>query len=407
MEFMKKVWDYLRSMRFGMLLLCLILLCSLPGSLIQQGSSAEFYLERYSWGRLLLVLNFDHIFSSWYFVSLLALLCLNLFLCSLLRIRNTTRLHAGSKARMENMPAQKTSSEKEAELEILLQKRGFKRLGGESPRRLYAKGTWGFYGSFITHLGLLLTLLFAAAGLYFVQIEDYNLIPGESFALSDGTMVSLEAFSEQDESGRTDYVSAIQVTDRHGNRSDVRKIRVNEPFSFGGHKYYQQNYGQVGAVMISRDGMTDKVKVDGQMFLTLDGTTGIALYGLYAMEEHADAQGNAHGGAAYAIALYRGGEPEMTMAFAGDTYSIGGVEYRFGEPESFSGIRVKTVSPWVLGGLYASFVLLTLGLYLCFFASPAYAFVEEGGYNFWSMKKDVLFERDVARILGKEEGKAA
>lgn len=400
---MKKGWEFLRSMRFGMLLLCLILLCSLPGSLIQQESSAAFYLENYSWGELLLTLQFDHIFSSWYFVGLLALLCLNLSLCSVIRVRSTRKLHSASERRMENVQLKAVDPQKANTLEKLMRSRGLRLAKEEAGRRIYKKGVTGFYGSFVTHFALLLTLLFAAAGLYFAETQDYNLIAGEQFVLEDGTQVALQAFSTHDVSGKTDYVSRIQVTDRHGMQSEPREIRVNEPFSFGGHKYYQQNYGDLGCVSITRDGVTETLKVDGQMFLTLDGVTGIAIYGLYAMDEHAHDDGTMHGGAAYAIARYEGAEPSMEMAFSGDTFSIGGVDYRFEDPLPFSGIRVKTVSPWILGGLYAAFVMLTLGLYLCFFASPVYAVMTDEGYYFWSLKKDVLLQREMDKILEKEE----
>lgn len=401
MNNMKKVWNMLRSMRFGMLLLCLILLCSLPGSLIQQGNGEAFYLENYSWGALLLALQFDRIFSSWYFVALLALLCLNLTLCSVLRIKSTSALHRGSKKRMEKLPLHETAPETAKALETLFKGRGLRCAGEADGKRLYRKNALGFYGSFITHLGLLLTLLFAAGGLYFAQVEDYNLTAGESFALADGTVIALHEFREQDDAGKVDYVSTIVVTDRHGAESEPREIRVNEPFNFGGHKYYQQNYGAVGAVGILHDGVMEKVKVDGQMFLTLDGETGVAIYGMYAMDEHADNAGETHGGTAYAIGLYEGAEPGMGMAFAGDSFTIGGVTYTFLEPVPFSGIRVKTVSPLILGGLYASFVLLTLGLYLCFFASPVYAVVGDAGYALWCAKKDVLLQREIDRILSK------
>lgn len=404
---MKKVWNYLRSMRFGMLLLCLILLCSLPGSMIQQGNGEAFYLENYSWGALLLTLQFDHIFSSWYFVGLMALLCLNLTLCSVLRVKNTVTLHRGSQRRMENLPLHETAPETAKVLETLLKGRGLRFAGEKDGRRLYRKNAPGFYGSFVTHLGLLLTLLFAAGGLYFAQVEDYNLTAGESFSLLDGTVVELHDFRQQDEAGKIDYVSTVRVIDRHGAQSELHEIRVNEPFNFGGHKYYQQNYGAVGAVGIMNDGVAEKIKVDGQMFLTLDGETGVAIYGMYAMDEHEDDAGDAHGGTAYAIGLFEGGDPSMGMAFAGDSFTIGGVTYTFLDPVPYSGIRVKTVSPFILGGLYASFVILTLGLYLCFFANPVYAVISDAGYGLWSTKKDVLLQRDIEKILmkGKEASK--
>ncbi|MBO5496606.1 MAG: cytochrome c biogenesis protein ResB, partial [Oscillospiraceae bacterium] len=89
---MKKVFNYLRSMRFGILLLSLIALCSVVGTVIPQGREIAYYAQTYrSFHGVILMLRLHHIFESWYFVLLLALLCLNLSLCSILRIRTVVR----------------------------------------------------------------------------------------------------------------------------------------------------------------------------------------------------------------------------------------------------------------------------------------------------------------------------
>ena len=82
-----KVFSFLRSMRFGMILLCAIAALSVVGTLITQGQTAAFYPERYgNWGNLILFFGFDHMYATWYYVALFAALCLNLLLCSVLRL---------------------------------------------------------------------------------------------------------------------------------------------------------------------------------------------------------------------------------------------------------------------------------------------------------------------------------
>ena len=86
------VKKFLRSMTFGMVLLGLILLCSLAGSLIAQGNDPAWYVQTYpGWHGPLLTLGLDDVFNSWYFITLLILLCLNLSLCSLVRIRRVVK----------------------------------------------------------------------------------------------------------------------------------------------------------------------------------------------------------------------------------------------------------------------------------------------------------------------------
>ena len=85
---MKKVIAFMRSMKFGMILLALIMGISIFGTVIQQGQSAEFYTTNYSMGQLILTLGLDRLYYTPYFLGLGLLLILNLTLCSLVRFRS-------------------------------------------------------------------------------------------------------------------------------------------------------------------------------------------------------------------------------------------------------------------------------------------------------------------------------
>ena len=79
-------------MRFGIILLILIAACSALGTVIQQGQNMAYYAQIYgSLHGAILLLGLDDIYKSWYFVALLALLCLNLVLCSIVRIKSIVR----------------------------------------------------------------------------------------------------------------------------------------------------------------------------------------------------------------------------------------------------------------------------------------------------------------------------
>ena len=88
---MKKIIAFLRSMKFGMLLLVLVIACSLAGSLIVQGREPMEYVNRYGAdaAQVMLALGLDDVFSAPYFIVLMAALCLNLTLCSLVRLPKT------------------------------------------------------------------------------------------------------------------------------------------------------------------------------------------------------------------------------------------------------------------------------------------------------------------------------
>ena len=68
---MKKLFNYLRSMRFGLLLLALIGACSVIGTVIPQGREIAFYAQNYrSLHAVILLLGLHRIFSSWYFIDI-------------------------------------------------------------------------------------------------------------------------------------------------------------------------------------------------------------------------------------------------------------------------------------------------------------------------------------------------
>ena len=83
-------------MKFGMLLLVLVIACSLAGSLIVQQRAPMEYVNRYGadMAEVIMTLGLDDVFSAPYFIVLMAALCLNLTLCSLVRLPRVMRAGA-------------------------------------------------------------------------------------------------------------------------------------------------------------------------------------------------------------------------------------------------------------------------------------------------------------------------
>ena len=99
----KKILNFLRSMTFGMILLVLILVCSFAGSLIGQGNDPGWYVQTYpDLHGMILTLGLDDVFNSWYFITLMVLLSLNLTLCSLIRVRRVGKARKNAPAQAAN-----------------------------------------------------------------------------------------------------------------------------------------------------------------------------------------------------------------------------------------------------------------------------------------------------------------
>lgn len=408
----KKLLNFLRSMTFGMILLGLILLCSVPGSVIAQGNTPDWYVQTYpDWHGVILKLGLDDVFGSWYFILLLALLCLNLTLCSLIRIRNVVK---ASKNAAAAAAARKTkvllTAEGTARLCQLLEDWHYKKESiGETT--VYSKNIIGWYGSFLTHLAILLTLLFGAAALYLPKVTDQTCYPGESLQMEDGTAIAVESFQIENSEGKLDYASIIEIILPDGRTSGQQRIRVNYPLSFGGYKVYQQTYGTAGAVTVrnTETGGEDRFVLNEMCFLSLDSINGIwfeALYPGYIRDESGNftlitQTSGAYEDPVYQVLLASEGVYTPVMVFPGETLTVGGVDFTFEDPVEYPGLRIKRTPEAVNTLLFAAFGLMVLGLWFCFFQAPAIVAVREKGYTVAGPKPQGL-ELELAALLESE-----
>ena len=388
----KRLMKFLRSMTFGMILLGLILLCSFPGSVIAQGNTPDWYVQTYpDWHGVILKLGLDDVFGSWFFITLLALLCLNLTLCSLIRIRNVVK---ASKKAAASAAERKTkvflTAEGTSQLRQLLEERHYKKeVFGETT--VYSKNSIGWYGSFVTHLAILLTVLFGAAALYLPKVTDQTCFPGESLPMEDGTSIAVESFQIENGEGKLDYASVIEIRLPDGRTSGQQRISVNYPLSFGGYKVYQQTYGTAGAVTVRNmeTGGEDRFLLNEMCFLSLDSINGIwfeALYPGYIRDESGNftlitQTSGSYEDPVYQVLLASEGVYTPVMVFPGETLSVGGVEFTFEDPVEYPGLRIKRTPEAVNVMLFSAFGLMILGLWFCFFQTPAIVAVREEGYT--------------------------
>lgn len=230
-------------MRFGMILLVVILAISFVGSIIPQGNEAMWYVQNYpTTHRWIFQFGADHLFTTWYFVGLVALLCGNLLLCSVVRVgrlRGAAKRQAEAAAAVQEMAP--LSPEQRSALEAHLKAARYRPNQAEGCT-VWTKNALGFYGSFLTRLGILLVFVMGGVVLACSDVRDYTAYPGQDTILADGPA----------------------------------ELSVNHPHSFRGHKFYQQAYGTCGSItVVDGAGGTDTFTVDEVCFLSEDGVSGI------------------------------------------------------------------------------------------------------------------------------------
>lgn len=400
-------------MTFGMLLLILIAVCSVAGSLIPQQREAMEYVSRYgsTAAQWILRLGLDDVFSTPYFTLLMAALCLNLTLCSVIRVAKLRGAGDRLQKSAAAIPAQQAGPAKLRAVESWLARRGYKKTRQDGAV-LYSKYFLGFYGSFLTHLALIILLLVGAATIYGAEVQDRVVMPGETLALERGTTVEVLSFQIEDETGKLDYASRIVMRDEKGNESPETVVRVNEPLRFGGYKVYQQTYGTAGAITVenTQTGGSDTLTLTEPVFLTLDGRNGVyfnALYPGYTQDEDGSvtlvtSTSGAYHDPVYDLRVMGEGQMTAVLAFPGETITLGGVSFTMEVPVSYPGLRIKYLSGVILGALYASFAFIVLALYICFFMRPVCVAVREDGYAIASPKPQLGLQLELESLNGEE-----
>jgi len=402
-------------MQFGMILLILVIACSFAGSMIVQQRAPMEYVNRYgeSAAKLILALQLDDVFSAPYFLVLMAVLCINLTLCSIVRFPSL--IHAGAKLCKRASEAECTIALSEGQQEKLsayLKSRHF-RCHEVNGRKVFCKNMIGFYGSFLTHLSFLLILAVGAAAVMTAQVTDQTVMPGETLTLADGVRITVDDFQIVDETGTLDYASWLTVESADGGKRTEKEIRVNEPLSFGGYKIYQQTYGTAGGVRIENlsNGASETMTLTEACFLTPDGKNGMffqALYPGYVTAEDGSvtlitSTSGAYDDPVYDILSVADGVMTPVLAFPDETLTIGDVSFTLLDPISYPGLRIKQMNTAVLGALYAVFAMLVAALYLCFFMPPVAICVMENGYSVHSPKVQTGLMIELEALLEEEK----
>lgn len=405
---MKKVYSFLTSMRFGLILLGLIIAVSVAGSLIPQNNEAMYYVRNYpNLYSLIFSLKLNQVFTSWYFLLLVGLLCLNLAFCTIRRVMN------GSSEYTFPASFKPANQWNEAEAEAIkgyLRSIHCKETSNGTLTR-YTRNEIGKYGSFLLHLGILLTTVFWALGSAVPKIMDKTCMPGESITLEDGTSIKVNSFSIEDETGRLDYASRIEITLPDGRSSGERVVSVNHPVSMGDYKVYQQTYGTQGKISVTdTDGHTDSFYVDSQDFLSADGENGIWFDNLYPGFNQDEtgaltlitATSGHYENPVYVFVLRDHERSEQMLAFPGDSVTVDNFTFTFEQPVEFPGLRIKRAPAVINLFLLLSVILLTAGLYLIFFVRPVNVLTSEEGYSV--IGRNEALNLEIRHALAKKKG---
>lgn len=269
---------WISDLRLAIALLIVIAIASGIGTAIPQKETEDLYHRLYDsqpWlgvlnGNRVLALQLDHVYSSSWFLGLLAWLALSLLLCSWRRqwpaLKAALRwVDYSSPRQLSKLSLAETVGVADAgtslgQLEALLRGKGWQIQ--RHPDRLAArKGIAGRIGPLLVHAGLVVLMLGAAWGSLGGQRLEQFLAPGRTLELVDSRghgelTLALDAFSvARDPAGRPEqFTSQLRILEPADGATDPEtspepvvlkqaQISVNHPLRFRGVTFYQADWG--------------------------------------------------------------------------------------------------------------------------------------------------------------------
>ena len=269
MKALLRLVGWISDLRVAIVLLLVIASTSGVGTAIPQREPAELYHRLYDpqpWLGLLnadgvLALQLDHVYSSGWFLGLLAWLALALLLCSwrrqwpalqaALRWIDYSTPRQLSKLSVAETLSTNTPKASLDQLAELLQRQGWQ-IQRHDDRLAARKGLLGRVGPLLVHAGMVVLMLGAAWGALGGQRAEQYLAPGRSLELMDSRgssqlTLALDHFSiQRDPAGRPEqFTSQLRILEGDGSGGSLLKqaeISVNHPLRFQGVTLYQADW---------------------------------------------------------------------------------------------------------------------------------------------------------------------
>lgn len=427
MSTVKKIWGFLSSMKFAIILLVILAVACSVASLVPQGQDYSNYAKQYSerTAGLILALQLDDAFHSWWFIAITGFLCMNLLLCNVLRLPGLVR-----RTRNEADPAKaldaagSVSAENVADAEAVFRNLGLKPIrttATDGREALFAsKHRVGLWGAWVCHLGILLLILGFGLGQMTQKLYTVYGVPGTTRPIGDTEKaLTIDDFRVDLRPDDTveQYTADITVRDlSEKGMGDSRSasISVNHPATLYGMKFYQNSTGWAATVHILKDGepLQDEVLCAGE-YLRVKDKPELAIYLSAFYPDYVLTPGvgpstasGALNNPAYLYQVYYQDQIlGMNVLMPEEELTIDEYTVTFSDPQNYTLIQIKAdrFTPLALAGGLVTLLGLILALYL----QPTRVWALRAG-NGWTVrgqcrKGGALFRERFNKVTRQEE----
>ncbi|WP_404784659.1 cytochrome c biogenesis protein [Altericista sp. CCNU0014] len=428
--FRKDLLPFLADFGLAIVLLLAIALFSISGTVIEQGQPVSFYQANYpenpalfgflSW-KVLLNWGLNHVYSTWWFLSLLILFGLSLATCTY--SRQIPALKAARAWKFYDRPRQfeklaLSTTLPSASLAGLVQGLEQKRYKVfQADNALYArKGLAGRIGPIVVHASMILILLGSIWG-SFTGFMAQEMVPsGATFSVKniveagalaqsripkDWSMKVNRFWIDYTNSGDIDqFYSDLSVLDARGREVDRKTIHVNQPLKHDGVTVYQTDWA-IAAVKVRVNNspifqlpMARLPVSDGRIWGTWvpikpDMSAGVALIAR-------DLQGT--------VVIYDTAGKLVGSLRNGMKLTVEGVELSLIDIIGSTGLQIKA-DPGI-PFLYTGFGLLMLSVLMSYISHSQVWALTEGGILYVggrTNRAQIAFEQELVEILDRVE----
>jgi len=425
--FRRELLPLLADLRLAIVLLLAIALFSISGTVIEQGQAPAFYQANYpehpalfgflTW-KVIQVLGLDHVYRTWWFLSILILFGSSLTACTF--TRQFPALTAARRWKYYDQPRQFQKLALSAELEAnsfndltsLLQQRRYRVF--QEGNTLYArKGLVGRIGPIIVHASMLMILggsiLGAMTGFVAQEMipsgdtfQVKNIIDAGPWALpqipKDWSVRVNRFWIDYTPKGEIDqFYSDLSVLDSQQKEVDRQTIYVNKPLRYKGVTFYQTDWAIAGVrVRINKSPLFQlpmasldtggKGRIWGTWIPTKpDLSEGVSLLSR-------DLQGT--------MLVYDNNGQLVSSVRAGSAIEVNGIKLTVVDLIGSTGLQIKADPGIPI--VYAGFGLLMLSVLMSYVShSQVWALQAEGRLYVGGRtnRAQVAFEREIIEIL--------
>ena len=268
-----RIFRYLADLRFAIFILLMISICSIIGTVIEQDQAIEIYKLNYpisnklfgflSW-ETIIQFGFDHVYKTWWFISLIIIFGTSLSTCTFLQQLPSIKIAR----RCQFIRTSETFTR--LKISTILTKRTFTKiianikLGNYSlfqqKNLLYCyKGLTGRIAPIIVHFSMILVLLGTIIG-SIGGFKSQEIIPKtESFHIqnifNNGQLTKVPNISGRvndfwitysPQKTVSQFYSDISILDTRGNEIKRQTSSVNSPAIYNGIYFYQTDWNLIG-----------------------------------------------------------------------------------------------------------------------------------------------------------------